>query len=236
MGWRRTASRRYEKEVRELVDIAEDGSFRLNMEYFAYHYGLQMTTERFHRLLRRPAAAQPEAPLEQRHKDIAASIQVVTEDVMLQDGAVICIERPGSPNLCLAGGVALNCVANGRIAREAPFRNLFVQPAAGDAGGALGRRRLHPAQRARHPRNYVMRHAFLGPAYETDEIRAFLTVKGAIVRGAGARRAARSHRAARSPISRSSGGSRGAWSSGRARSAARSILADAAQSREPGHA
>ncbi len=169
---------RYEKEVRELIDVAEDGSFRLNMEYFAYHYGLQMTTERFHRLFG-GAPRSSEGTLEQRHKDIAASIQVVTEDIMLKMARYLNRET-GLPDLCLAGGVALNCVANGRIAREGPFQNLFIQPAAGDAGGALGVAAYIQHSVLGLPREYVMRDAFLGPAYDTDEIRAFLTVKDAV--------------------------------------------------------
>ncbi len=169
---------RFEKEVRQLIDVADDGSFRLNMEYFAYHYGLQMTTEPFHKLFGAPPR-DPEGSLDQRHKDIAASIQVVTEDVMLKMARHLHAET-GLPNLCMAGGVALNCVANGRIAREAPFSNIFVQPAAGDAGGALGVAAYITHNVLEQPRTHVMEHAFLGPAYDTDEIRALLTVKGAV--------------------------------------------------------
>ena len=169
---------RYENEVRQLIDVADDGSFRLNMEYFSYHYGLRMTNKRFDRLFGAPPR-EPEGPLEQRHRDLAASIQVVTEDVMLKMARYLHRET-GSENLCLAGGVALNCVANGRIAREGPFKNLFIQPAAGDAGGALGVAAYIHHGVLGEPRRHVMRHAFLGPSYDTDEIRAFLTVKGAV--------------------------------------------------------
>ncbi|MBI3767355.1 MAG: carbamoyltransferase [Deltaproteobacteria bacterium] len=169
---------RFEKEVRELIDVADDGSFRLNMEYFAYHYGLRMTTERFHRLFGAPPR-DPEGPLEQRDRDIAASIQAVTEDVMLKMARHLHQETK-LPSLCMAGGVALNCVANGRIMREASFRDIFVQPAAGDAGGALGVAAYITNSVLERPREFVMRNAFLGPAYDTDEIRAFLGVKGAV--------------------------------------------------------
>jgi carbamoyltransferase len=169
---------RYENEVRQLIDVADDGSFHLNMEYFSYHYGLRMTSKRFDRLFGAPPR-EPEGPLEQRHRDLAASIQVVTEDVMLKMARYIHRET-GSENLCLAGGVALNCVANGRIAREGPFKNLFIQPAAGDAGGALGVAAYIHHSVLGEPRRHAMRHAFLGPSYDTDEIRAFLTVKGAV--------------------------------------------------------
>ena len=169
---------RFEREVRQLIEIAGDGSFRLNMEYFAYHYGLSMTTERFHRLFGGPPRA-PEGPLEQRHRDIAASIQRVTEEVMLEMARYLHRET-GLSDLCLAGGVALNCVANGRILREGPYRQLFIQPAAGDAGGALGVAAFLQHNLFEVPRHQVMRHAFLGPAYGRDEIRAFLRVKGAV--------------------------------------------------------
>jgi carbamoyltransferase len=169
---------RFEREVRELIEIADDGSFRLNMDYFAYHYGLEMTTERFHRLFGGPPR-EPEGPLDQRHRDIAASVQRVTEEVMLRMAGHLHRET-NLPDLCLAGGVALNCVANGRILREGPYRRLFIQPAAGDAGGALGVAAFLQHNLFEVPRREVMRHAFLGPAYERDEIRAFLRVKGAV--------------------------------------------------------
>ncbi len=177
MGLAPYGTPRYEREVRELVDVGDDGSFRLDMEYFAYHYGLQMTTERFHRLFGGPPR-EPETPLDQRHKDIAASFQKVTEDVMLKMARHQHRET-GLPDLCLAGGVALNCVANGRILREGPYRDIFVQPAAGDAGGALGVAAYIQNGVLGQPRCFVMRDAFLGPCYDTDEIRAFLKVRGA---------------------------------------------------------
>jgi carbamoyltransferase len=169
---------RFEREVHELIEVADDGSFRLNMEYFAYHYGLEMTNERFHRLFGGPPRA-PEGALEQRHRDIAASIQRVTEEVMLKMARHLHRET-GLPDLCLAGGVALNCVANGRILREGPFRQLFIQPAAGDAGGALGVAAFLQHHLFQVPRRNVMRHAFLGPSFGRDEIRALLRVKGAV--------------------------------------------------------
>jgi carbamoyltransferase len=169
---------RYEREVRELIDVAPDGSFRLDMSYFAFHHGLRMTSPRFHRLFG-GEPRDPAAPLEQRHKDIAASVQTVTEDVMLRMASHLHRET-GLPNLCMAGGVALNCVANGRIAREGPFDAIFVQPAAGDAGGALGVAAYLQHHVFAEPRRFVMRHAFLGPAFGSDEIRALLDVKGAV--------------------------------------------------------
>jgi carbamoyltransferase len=178
MGLAPYGTPKYEREVRELIDVAEDGSFRLDMDYFAFHYGLRMTSDRFHRLFG-GEPRDPEGPLEQRHKDIAASVQKVTEDVMLKMARYLHRET-GLRNLCLAGGVALNCVANGRIAREGPFEGIFVQPAAGDAGGALGVAAYLQHHVFGQPRGFIMRSAFLGPAYESEEIRAFLEVKGAV--------------------------------------------------------
>ncbi len=120
----------------ELLDLKKDGSFRLNMKYFNYCAGLTMTNDRFNRLFEGPPR-KPESRLTQRDMDLARSIQEVTEEVMLRAVRYV-HKKTGQKNLCLAGGVALNCVANGRILREGPFENLWIQPAAGDAGGALG--------------------------------------------------------------------------------------------------
>ena len=120
----------------ELMDLKEDGSFKLNMKYFDYCAGLRMTNKRFENLFGGPPR-KPESRLTQRDMDLARSVQDVTEEVMLRMARHVHRES-GSKNLCLAGGVALNCVGNGRILREAPFENIWIQPAAGDAGGALG--------------------------------------------------------------------------------------------------
>ncbi len=120
----------------ELLELRPDGSFWLNLDYFAFLHGTTMTNERFHRLFEGPPR-QPEEPVQQRHMDVARSMQVVTEEVMLRL-ARHTRELTGLPHLCLAGGVALNCVANGRILRDGLFERLWIQPAAGDAGGALG--------------------------------------------------------------------------------------------------
>ena len=119
----------------ELIDLREDGSFRLNLDYFTYAHGLRMTGAKL--AARVGEARQPESPLTQREMDLAASVQLVTEEAVLNMARHVHRET-GEANLCLAGGVALNCVANGRLLREGPFPNLWVQPAAGDAGGALG--------------------------------------------------------------------------------------------------
>ena len=120
----------------EVIDIKEDGSFRMKMDRFNYCQGLTMTNRRFSKLFGGPPR-KPEEKLTQREMDIAASIQKVTEVIMLKIGRYV-YEKTGQKNLCLAGGVALNCVGNGILLREGPFENIWVQPSAGDAGGALG--------------------------------------------------------------------------------------------------
>ena len=161
---------------RHLVDLKPDGSLRLDMGYFTYCQGLTMTGPRFHRLFGGPPR-QPEAHLEQRHMDLAASIQAVTEEVVLRMARAVHRQRP-CPNLVLAGGVALNCVANGRLLREGPFANVWIQPAAGDAGGALGAALFVWYQlldRPRQPRpTDSQKGSLLGPRFTADEIRAFL--------------------------------------------------------------
>jgi len=120
----------------ELVDLKEDGSFKLNMKYFDYCAGLTMTNSKFDKLFGGPPR-KPESNVSQRDMDLARSVQDVTEEVMLRMARYIHSETK-QKNLCLAGGVALNCVSNGKILREGPFDNIWIQPAAGDAGGALG--------------------------------------------------------------------------------------------------
>ena len=119
-----------------LVEIRDDGSLWMNQDYFTYAHGLTMTGSRMESLLGGPAR-QPESRLTQREMDLARSIQDITEEVMLKM-ARVCARQTGMRDLCMAGGVALNCVGNGRILREGPFEQMWVQPAAGDAGGALG--------------------------------------------------------------------------------------------------
>ena len=166
----------YYDKVRQLIDVRPDGSFYLDMSYFNYLTGLTMTNGKFDQLFGAPVRA-PDAPLEQRHKDIAASVQRVTDEVMLQMAQYLGKET-GSRNLCLAGGVALNCVANGRILRAGPFEHIFVQPAAGDAGGAIGVASYIYHSLLKHERTFVMRHAFTGPQYSDQDIREFLTGNG----------------------------------------------------------
>jgi carbamoyltransferase len=166
-----------QKILDELVDLREDGSFKLNMKYFAYDYGLTMTNDRFAKLFGHPVRDM-EGPMEQFHWDMAASIQKVTEEVVL---AIVrdLHRRTGMKNLCMAGGVALNCVANGRIVREGPFESLWVQPAAGDAGGALGAALFAYNSVLNKPRALRMDHCYWGPQYSDAAIRKYLDARGA---------------------------------------------------------
>src|SRR3989440_11825132 len=164
--------------LRELIDLKDDGSFRLNMKYFNYGVGLTMTNARFERLFGGPPR-KPESRLTQRDMDLARSIQEVTEEVMFRMARHVRRET-GMKNLCLAGGVALNCVANGRILREGVFDRIWIQPAAGDAGGALGAALVAWHQYLGKPRTADGQHdsqkgSYLGPAFSRDEIRNFLT-------------------------------------------------------------
>ncbi len=153
---------------RELVHLVEDGSFWLNLDYFTYPHGLTMTGKAFERLFGIPRR-EPEGPIEQVHKDIAASLQRVTEEVMLRMARHVYWET-GLDNLCLAGGVALNCVSNGRILRETPFKDIFVQPAAGDAGGAVGVAYYIYHDLLQRERGSPWTHAYLGPTFTEDDI------------------------------------------------------------------
>ncbi len=169
-----------------LIDLKEDGSFKLDMSYFNYCAGLTMTSEKFHNLFGGPPR-KPESPLAQKEMDLARSIQVVTEEVMLKM-ARHARKVTGSKNLCLAGGVALNCVANGLIHREKIFDNIWAQPAAGDAGGALGSALLAWYKVEGQPRKTdgrdSMRGSYLGPEYPDETIEAFLKTKNAPYRKA----------------------------------------------------
>mgnify|MGYP003643752461 CR=1 FL=1 len=165
----------------ELIDLKEDGSFQMNMKYFNYCAGLTMTNRHFDTLFGGPPR-KAESQLTQREMDLARSVQEVTEEAMLRMGRHVHRET-GSNNLCLAGGVALNCVANGRLLREGPFDKLWIQPAAGDAGGALGAALYAWHQYRDEPRvaNGVtdsQRGSYLGPHYSGETIRAFLDAAG----------------------------------------------------------
>jgi carbamoyltransferase len=174
--------------LRELIDLREDGSFRLNMEYFGYGAGLRMTNAKFHRLFGGPPR-KPESKLTQREMDLARSVQEVTEEAMLRMARHVRRET-GEERLCMAGGVALNCVGNGRLLREGPFRELWIQPAAGDAGGALGAAlfawyRYLGNGRSADGRNDFQAGSYLGPEFGDGEIKAFLDGRGAPYRAYG---------------------------------------------------
>ncbi len=182
----------YLDQVYRLVNIADDGSFTLNMDYFSYHYSPRYTYNRkFVDLFGPPRVKESEfftpkthpdrdgqaARENQRYADIAASIQAVTEEIMIKM-ARHAYERTGSKNLVMAGGVALNSVANGRILEETPFEDLFIQPEAGDAGGALGAALYAYHILLQKPRKFVMENAYYGRAYTTGEIRKVLDEQG----------------------------------------------------------
>ncbi|MBI3507684.1 MAG: carbamoyltransferase [Proteobacteria bacterium] len=162
----------FDKIVEHLIDVREDGSFHMDMKYFNYCQGLTMTSPAFHDLFG-GAPRGMESKLEQKHMDLAASVQKATNEIMLKMARFARTET-GEENLCMAGGVALNCVANGLIEREKIFKRVFVQPAAGDAGGSLGAALFAHYHLLKRPRNAgprdAMRGSFLGPKFSRDEI------------------------------------------------------------------
>ena len=170
-----------DRMLEHLLDLKADGSFRLDMSYFNYCQGLTMTNSKMAKLFGRPPR-KPESPLTQDDMDIAASIQQVTEMIMLRIAEHVHRET-GMENLCLAGGVALNCVGNGKILREGPFKNIWIQPAAGDAGGALGTALFIWHQLLGNSRNVEsldsQQGSFLGPQYNENETRAFFDSQNA---------------------------------------------------------
>jgi carbamoyltransferase len=170
--------------LRHLMDLKPDGSFWLDMKYFNYCHGLTMTSRAFHRLFG-ASPRRPESALEQRHMDLAASVQAVTEDVVLRLGIDL-HHQTRMKHLVLAGGVALNCVVNGRLHREGPYEDIWVQPAAGDAGGALGAALFVWHQLLGRPRRPggrdTQQGSFLGPAFDDEELAHFLKGSGTTYR------------------------------------------------------
>jgi carbamoyltransferase len=158
--------------LRELVSLKDDGSFHLNMKYFAYDYGLTMTNKYFHTLFGVPPRT-PESTLTQFHKDVAASIQYVTDEIMLRMTTDL-HKKTGSDNLCLAGGVALNCVSNSKVLASSGFKQMFIQPAAGDAGGSVGAAFYIYNMLLKNERSYTWSHNFLGPEYSDEAIEQVL--------------------------------------------------------------
>lgn len=177
MGLAAYGKPKYTKKIYDhLIDVKEDGSYRLNMDYFNFAAGLTMTNERFAQLFGLPNRT-AETLLTQKHMDIARSVQEVLDDIMLRMGRHIHKETR-QKYLCLAGGVALNCVANGKLLRQGPFENIWIQPAAGDAGGSLGAALLAWYQflgnKRKADRYDSMQGAYLGPAFSDEQIEAFL--------------------------------------------------------------
>ncbi|HSR69000.1 MAG TPA: carbamoyltransferase [Acidobacteriota bacterium] len=173
----------YQDLIRDrLMQLKEDGSFRLDMSYFNYCQGLTMTSEKLHRLFGGPPR-KPESSLTQREMDVAASIQKVTEEVVLRAGRHV-HRLTGKKHLCMAGGVALNCVANGRLLREGPFQSIWIQPAAGDAGGALGTALFIWNQLMDQPRRPgcpdSQKASLLGPEFSEEEISSALQSRQAV--------------------------------------------------------
>ena len=180
---------RYVRQIYDkLIDLKPDGTFRLNMEYFNYCTGLTMTNGRFDELFESPPRA-PESRLTQREMDMARSIQDVTEEIMLRLSRTLHRDT-GAEYLCMAGGVALNCVGNGRVLREGPFKGVWVQPAAGDAGGAIGAALATWYEYNDKPRRATraqdeMKGSYLGPAFSNEEVREFLDEQGIVYTSVG---------------------------------------------------
>jgi carbamoyltransferase len=164
----------YLEQMRKLIDIKEDGSYALDMSYFTYHYKLKSISRKF--IDEFGPMRKPESQLEQRHKDIAASVQKLTEEVIFQMLNHLHKETKCN-NVCLAGGVALNSVANGKITKHTPFKNIFIQPAASDAGTALGAALYVWHTILGNKREYVQTTSYFGPSFTTEEIKHFLDEK-----------------------------------------------------------
>ena len=174
MGLAPNGSPKYTRQIyKYLIDVKSDGSFSLNMDYFNYEYALKMIGSKFERLFGAPTLSPETLPHPQFYCDIAASIQQVTEEIILKMARSL-YQKTKTPNLCLAGGVALNCVANGRLLKEGPFKNIYVQPAAGDAGGALGTAFYIYNCLLNKKRVFVMDNAYFGPEFSESEIKKFL--------------------------------------------------------------
>jgi carbamoyltransferase len=169
---------KYKKLIYDhLIDIKDDGSFRMNMDYFNYCSGLTMTNSKFNKLFGGPPRV-PESKLTQKDMNLARSLQDVTEEVVMKMGNYV-YKETGLKNITLAGGVALNCVANGKLLRDGPFENIWIQPAAGDAGGALGAALIGWYNYLGKPRitdekNDTQKGSYLGPAFTDDEISSFI--------------------------------------------------------------
>ena len=173
----------YDRIMNELVHVRPDGSFHINMKYFSYHYGLTMTGRAFEKFFGRPRR-DPESSLDQFYKNVAASLQKVTDTIVVRMARHL-RRQTGQKRLCMAGGVALNCVSNSKILEETEFEDVFIQPAAGDAGGAVGAAFYVYNTILGKPRTYVMKDAFLGPEFPDSFIEQFLLRKSVPYRKCG---------------------------------------------------
>ncbi len=172
---------RYVDRIKQLISIAPDGTFRLDMRYFDFTHGMRMYNEGFEKVMGEPTRPLETGEMTQFHKDVARSLQEVVNEVMIKLATKV-VKETGLPRLCLAGGVALNCVANGELLRHAPVEDVFVQPAAGDAGGAMGVALWAWHDLLDKPRVWKLDDAYLGPGYSEDEIRQALDACGAVYR------------------------------------------------------
>ncbi len=176
MGLAAYGKPKYYDKFRKLIEIKEDGSFRLDLSYFAYHYRLEMFNRRFRELFGEPRS--PETEITQRDVDLAATLQTILEESVIKISKHL-YQTTRMRRLCIAGGVGLNSVANGRILAETPFEEIFIQPGAGDDGTSIGVAAYIYSSLLKNGRKYIMKDAYLGPSYSTDEVREFLQGKGA---------------------------------------------------------
>jgi len=171
-GQRNKEKNVYYNKLKKAIDFKKDGSYRLNMDYFVYHYGQKMPSKKLCRLLDGPIRKR-NSIINQRHKDIAAALQIITEEVIIKMLKYL-YGITGFDNIVLSGGVALNSVLNGKIIKKTPFKNFWIQPAAGDDGASVGAALYAYHSILRKKRNYHLVNAFLGPEYSTNQIRSFL--------------------------------------------------------------
>ena len=170
---------KYVDNIKQLITIKDDGTFRLNMKHFSFDYGLTMYNPSFEKIMGAPTRPLGDDNLEQFHKDVARSLQEVVNEIMVKLATTI-VEKTGCTKLCLAGGVALNCVANGEILRKSPVTEIFIQPAAGDNGGAMGAALWLWHQVLDKPRGWKITSAYLGPEYTDKEVEQVLHKYGAV--------------------------------------------------------
>jgi carbamoyltransferase len=169
------------EEIRELIEIAPDGSFNLDIDHFDFVKGTRMFNEKFEAVMGRPKRPLGDSEMDEHYKNVARSIQEITNECMVKMARSV-LERTGQSKLCMAGGVALNCVANGHVLRESGVDELFIHPAAGDAGGAVGAAYLLWNSILNKPRTARMPPPYMGPGYSDDEIREALDAAGAVYR------------------------------------------------------